>query len=86
MITSDKFDRASGCAVHNEPAYPNGACNCRPKCVNCINWSALNPADETAGEGKCLLPKDPGFYPFGYWPNTLRHDGCSAFTSQERQP
>lgn len=47
-------------------------------CCECANWTRLSPDDETAPEGKCGLPEDPGFYPFGYWPNTLASDSCGA--------
>lgn len=45
-------------------------------CSKCKNWVALQPDDSTAPEGVCGLNADPGFFPFGYWPNTLRSDGC----------
>jgi len=46
------------------------------RCRNCRHWAALNPDDDTAPEGHCDLPVDPGFWPFGYWPATLQSDGC----------
>lgn len=46
------------------------------KCKDCRWWDRKNKQDETAPEGICMLPHDPGFYPFGYWPRTLQNDGC----------
>lgn len=54
------------------------------KCETCASWTRRNPNDITAGEGKCGLPKDPGFYPF-YWPNTLRRDYCRKFEAHTPQ-
>lgn len=48
-------------------------------CVNCPNWQKKDPEDWEAPEGRCTLPEDPNFWPFGYWPNTLASDGCSKF-------
>ena len=46
------------------------------ECRNCQHWTRLQPDDETAPEGQCGLKQDPGFWPLGYWPNTLQKDGC----------
>jgi hypothetical protein len=52
-------------------------------CRTCTHWTPLNPDDLTAPEGKCGLQEDPHFYPFGYWPNTLASDRCSASEPQK---
>lgn len=47
------------------------------ECRYCAHWSRLQPDDETAPEGKCDLPSDPGVWPF-YWPHTMQRDGCGS--------
>lgn len=60
------------------------------KCANCRSWTALQPDDPTAGEGRCSIErtewKGPLFIckpdgtiqgtAFAYHPATLRHDHC----------
>jgi len=48
-------------------------------CGRCRHWTRLQPDDLTAGEGHCGLTKNPGHWPFGYWPATLQRDGCRKF-------
>lgn len=51
-------------------------------CGRCSHWARLRPDDETAPEGRCGLPTEPVFWPFGCWPNTLQRDRCSKFNSE----
>ena len=45
-------------------------------CGRCQHWTRTQPDDFTAPEGRCGLAQDPGFWPTGYWPNTLQRDSC----------
>jgi len=54
------------------------------RCVHCHFWDKRDTGDWSAPEGHCRKRKDPGHYPFGYWPSTLAADGCGKF-KQARQ-
>jgi hypothetical protein len=64
-------EHASSCAVHNEPAYPAGPCDCGADALEREGWTRFRAYDRAADQ---FTP-----WPAGEEREILVYDGCNGF-------